>query len=284
MTEVQIEDEDFASLRNQAVVITGGSSGIGLATVKLLLDNGALVAVGDVNEPPLQHPNLIFQKTNIASWGELSALFKSAKSNYGRVDHVFANAGISGRTTYLEENFDANGELLEPDDLVNQINLKGCANTCALAIHYMRRQETGGSIVVTASASSFQRFRLVDYTMAKHGVLGLIRGLQPLLHPQLPIRINGISPSWTATGLAPKEFIEMVIPTQTPAVVARSVALLMADEMRHGQLIYSVQGKFSEIEESVLLPAAKTIVGDISEDLVLTKVQAAAANLGLTKN
>lgn len=151
-------------------------------------------------------------------------------------------------------------------------------------MHYMRRQETGGSIIVTASASSFQRFRLVDYTIAKHGVLGLIRGLQPLLHPQLPIRINGISPSWSATGLAPKEFIEMVIPTQTPAVVAKSVALLMADETRHGQLIYSAQGEFSEIEESVLLPAAERVVGDMSEDLVLTKLQAITAKFGLTES
>ncbi|KAF2442340.1 NAD(P)-binding protein [Karstenula rhodostoma CBS 690.94] len=238
---------------------------------------------GDINEPPLQHENLIFQKTNVASWSEPSALFKAAKSTYGRIDHVFANAGISGRTTSLEETPDSNGDLVEPDDRVYQLNLKGCANTCALAIHYMRRQETGGSIVVTASASSFQRFRLVDYTMAKHGVLGLIRGLQPLLHPQLPIRVNGISPRWTATGLAPKEFIETVIPTQTPAVVARSVALLMADETRHGQLIYSIQGRFSEIEEAVLLPAAERIVGDMSEDLVLTKLQAAAADLGLSK-
>lgn len=140
----------------------------------------------------------------------------------------------------------------------------------------MRRQETGGSIVVTASASSFQRFRLVDYTVAKHGVLGLIRGLHPLLHPTLPIRINGISPSWTATGLAPKEVVESVVPTQTPDVVARSVALLMADGGRHGQLIYSVQGKFSEIEESVFLPAVEGIVGGLSEDAVVERLMAGA--------
>lgn len=250
----------------------------------MLLEHGAHVVVGDVNEPPIQNSNLSFLKTDVTAWSDLSALFKAAKHQHGRINHVFANAGISGRTTYLDEQFDDKGDLKEPNDLVYQINQKGCINTCTLALHYLRQQEGGGSIVVTASASSFQRFRIVDYTIAKHAVLGIVRGLAPLLHPTLPIRINAISPSWTSTGLVPKDFVESVggVKTQPPEAVARSVAILMADPARHGQLIYSVQGRYSEIEDSILRPAAVRIVGEVDEDLVCAKLQAAAAGFGAT--
>lgn len=219
---------------------------------------------------PIEHDNLSFLKTNVTSWADLSALFKLATTKHGNIDHVFANAGISGRTTYLDEKLDENGELLEPTHQVFDINLKAVVNTTALAIHYIRRQDVGGSIVLTASASSFQRFRVVDYAAAKHAVLGLMRGLHPLLTEDLPnIRINAISPSWTTTGLVPEGMIERLvgIGTQTPAMVSRSVAILMADKQRSGQLIYSVEGKYSEID-GVLLKAAAGIVGNPNEDEV----------------
>lgn len=148
-----------------------------------------------MNPMPIEHENLAFQKTDVTSWAELSALFKLALMKHKQIDGVFANAGITGRNTYLEERLDESGDLLEPDHLVLEINLKAVVNTTALAIHYMKKQVSGGSVVLTASASSFQRFRLGDYTTAKHGVLGLMRSLEPILHPTLPIRINAIAPS-----------------------------------------------------------------------------------------
>lgn len=236
-----------------------------------------------MNEMPIQDDRLTFVKTNVTSWADQLAMFKTAKTKHGKIDHVFANAGISGRTTYLDEQIDENGDLLEPTHQVYDVNLKGAINTCALAIHYMRRQDSGGSIVLTASASSFQRFRAVDYTTAKHGVLGFMRGITPLLQPNIPIRVNCIAPSWTTTGLVPEGFIEQVggIATQTPAVVARSVAILMADSKRSGQLIYSVEGKYSEAE-GTLLKAAADIVGEANEDLVMAKLLKAMSGYGVS--
>jgi NAD(P)-dependent dehydrogenase (short-subunit alcohol dehydrogenase family) len=109
---------------------------------------------------------------------------------------------------------------------------------------------------------------------AKHGVLGMMRGLVPHLSPNLPIRINAISPSWTCSGLVPAAVVQSTgTGVQGADVVARSAAQLMADESRHGQMIYSVEGRYSEIEESILIKAVDKIIGNhLTEDQVLVKM------------
>ena len=231
--------------------------------------------MGDLNPAPLEHAKLAFLKTNVAKWTDLKALFAKAQDLHHRIDHVFANAGIGARADYLSETLDASGELLEPDTAVFDIMLRGMINTCYLGFYHMRHQEpAGGSVVVTASASSFQRFRATDYTTAKHGVLGFMRGMVPNLEASGgSIRINGVAPSWTATGIVPADLLDSIgIKSQSPDVVARSVAVLMADEKRQGQLIYSSLGRYSEIEESVLLPQVKVIVGEQSDNEVVSQM------------
>ena len=165
-----------------------------------------------MNPSQTDNSQFSFIKTDTTSWPDLLALFKHAKEKHGRIDHVFSNAGISGRADYLSEKFDSNGELEEPNQLTFEINLKGMINTSYLGLYYMRHQEpAGGSIVCTASASSFQRFRVCDYTTAKHGVLGWMRGMIPNIQSaNLPLRVNAVSPSWTITGLVPPALVEKI--------------------------------------------------------------------------
>ena len=73
--------EKIYKLRN----IKGGASGIGLGTVKLLLDNHAYVVVGDLNTMPITHDRLTFLKTNVTAWADLSALFKLAKYHFNHL-------------------------------------------------------------------------------------------------------------------------------------------------------------------------------------------------------
>lgn len=263
-------------------MLTGGSSGIGLETVRLLLELKASVVVGDVNPVPITHDALAFQQTNALSWSDLQALFKKALELHGRIDHVFANAGTSGPgTRYLDDAYDeATGALLEPPTITLDLNLKALINTAYLGMHHIRHQPEpkGGSIVCTASVSSFQRFRLADYAISKHGVLGFMRGVVPNIQERgLPIRVNCIAPSWTLTGMVSAEnFAGAGHPdlVQPADAAARSALLLMADESRQGQVIYSACGEFQEIEESRLLPVTLDIVGrgDLTDDVVMHHV------------
>ena len=91
--DITPSDPTMKNLKDRVVLITGGSSGIGLATTKLMLDLGAKVAVGDVNPYPITDGQIIFQQTDVRDWNSQAALFKKAVEKFGRIDHVFANAG-----------------------------------------------------------------------------------------------------------------------------------------------------------------------------------------------
>ncbi|KAM5342203.1 hypothetical protein ACJ41O_015234 [Fusarium nematophilum] len=284
MSEFTIQDEELAGLKGKVVIVTGGSSGIGLSTVDTLLSLGASVVSADLN-PPVQEPSgsFTFVKTNVAVWADLVALFKKTKEVYGRIDHVFANAGVGPRTDYLSTEVDENGDLKEPSTFLLDISLKGVMDTATLAIYYLRQQPEGGSIVINCSTTSLQRLRAVDYATAKHGVLGFGRGLVPLIEAaKLPIRVNSLAPSWTDSNVLPalKNLLESInVEVQAASVVARGAALLMADTSRNGHLIHVQQGKYKEIDEAVLLPTFEAIKGDNypSEDEVLRRLAEGSA-------
>ncbi|KAK7414012.1 hypothetical protein QQX98_007123 [Neonectria punicea] len=279
MAEFVIEDKDLTGLKGKVVIVTGGSSGIGLATVETVLSQGASVVNADLN-PPAQQPegSYTFVKTNVAVWAELVALFKEAKKVYGSIDHVFANAGVGPRTDYLATEVDDNGDLKEPSSVLLDVSLTGVINTTTLAMNYMRNQPQGGSIVINGSSTGLQRLRAVDYATAKHAVLGFGRGLIPVLEAmKLPIRVNILAPTWTDSSVLPdlKGLMAKIgVELQPASAVARGAALLMADESRNGNVIHVQCGKYKEIDESVLLPAFKSILGPDypSEDEVLRRL------------
>jgi NAD(P)-dependent dehydrogenase (short-subunit alcohol dehydrogenase family) len=83
----------FKNLKDKVILITGCSSGIGLATSKLMLSLGAKVAGGDINPAPITEGSFVFVKTDVTSWDSQLQLFEKTVEKFGRVDHVFANAG-----------------------------------------------------------------------------------------------------------------------------------------------------------------------------------------------
>jgi len=250
MADVEITEKDLVSLKDQVVVITGGSSGIGLATVKLLLKLGAKVVVGDLNPPPEPEGSQVtFLKTDVTSWVDQAALFKKSEEAHGVIDHVFANAGVAKTTSFIEDEVDENGMLKAPDLITYNVNLIGCMYTTRLGVFFLKKNPKGGSVVLTGSLSSIRGFSVVDYCTAKHGVLGLLRATTAHLPPALNIRINCLAPDWTDTGLVKGTlFRALGVAVQGPDSVALSAALCMADTTRKGELIYVSQGKFKELE------------------------------------
>lgn len=155
MVSLGISDSDIPSLQGKTAIITGGSSGIGLAAVQLLTSRGATVHILDINPPSgdeaLPH-GAHFHRCNTAVWAELRGAFDSVS---GPIDFAFANAGVSEEADYFADTLDDDGRLAEPAYRVLDVNVRGVYNFVKLALSRMRKEKTPGSIVITTSASGY---------------------------------------------------------------------------------------------------------------------------------
>ncbi|KAJ5681054.1 hypothetical protein N7536_012193 [Penicillium majusculum] len=288
MAAIQISDDIFEGMKDKVVFITGGAAGIGKATAELCLKHGANVIIGDVNQLPSDleiSEKLKFIQLDVSSWESQRDAFIQVEEWFGRIDHVFANAGIAPTTNFLDDNLDENGQLTPPDLRTINVNLLGVIFTVRLAAYYIQKHSAHrasgvlGSIVVTASTASFQNFSAGDYTVTKHGVLGLIRGIGYQLEGK--VRLNAVAPSWTATGVVPTPFIEdLGVTVQGPEVVANSVMFLFSDHQRHQDVIYSWDGNYLEVNNAKggLLAATNGIlVNSANEESVMRKMVEANA-------
>ncbi|MCI9888722.1 3-oxoacyl-ACP reductase [Micrococcales bacterium 31B] len=216
-------------LDGKVAVITGGCSGIGLATAKKFVAEGAKVVVGDLDEA--KGPGVAaelggaFCKVNVTDRAEVEALFAFAKSTYGRVDIAFNNAGISPPS-------DDSILKTEPDawDLVQDVNLKSVYYCCKAVLPYMLEQG-GGSIINTASFVALRGAATsqISYTASKGGVLAMTRELA-VQFARKGIRVNALCPGPVNTPLLRELF------AKDPERAAR-------------RLVHIPMGRFAEPEE-----------------------------------
>jgi NAD(P)-dependent dehydrogenase (short-subunit alcohol dehydrogenase family) len=151
---------------------------MGLAIGKALGERGWKVHLLDLNAENGQKAakeitNATFYQTNVTKYDELAAVFQKVFDTDGRLDFVFANAGIVERFSFFEEH--PTGKPPPPPDLtVIDINLKSVINTSWLAQHYFRqsKQSENKNLVMTASCGGFYRCPTSpSYCAAKHGVV-----------------------------------------------------------------------------------------------------------------
>lgn len=133
--------------------LIGGSSGIGLSIVQILVSKGATVVNLDRSPPSDDQPQDVeWVKTDVTDWESQLGAFKRTIAKHGHVDTVFANAGIAEGEMALAEKIDpATGDPLEPSWSTVRVNLIGLLITVKLALHYMKKDQKGGCIILTTS-------------------------------------------------------------------------------------------------------------------------------------
>lgn len=162
---------------DRTAVITGGSSGIGLATARRLAAEGARVVVADIDadrgEAVAGELDGLFVRTDVTSEADVTALFAAAAETYGSVDVAFHNAGISPPE---DDSILTTG--LDAWRRVQEVNLTSVYLCCRAVLPHMRRQGRGviintASFVAVMGAATSQ----ISYTASKGGVVAMSREL-----------------------------------------------------------------------------------------------------------
>jgi NAD(P)-dependent dehydrogenase (short-subunit alcohol dehydrogenase family) len=219
-------------IEGKVAVVTGGCSGIGLATVRRFVEEGAYVVIGDVNAErgeevvdELGPDRVSFVQVDVTNKAQVDAMFATAKSLYGSVGIAFNNAGISPPEDDSILDTD-----LEAWELVQRVNLTSVYLCCKAALPYMLEQKSG-SIINTASfvAVMGAATSQISYSASKGGVLSMTRELG-VQFAREGIRVNALCPG----------------PVNTPLLKE----LFAKDEERAARrLVHVPMGRFGEPEE-----------------------------------
>ena len=204
-------------LNNKVAIITGGSRGIGLATAKAFLKEGAKVVI-TASSPETAQKAVVRLKEefpqshvegispNLASLEEVTKAFHDVATRLGSLDILVNNAGLSERTpfeNYTQEQFDK----------VMDLNVKGVFNAARAAVDHMIPQHSGVILNTSSMVSIYGQPSGMAYPTSKFAVNGLTLSLARELGPK-GIRVNAVAPGITETDMmkaVPKEIIDPMI-------------------------------------------------------------------------
>ncbi|MFB9903782.1 3-oxoacyl-ACP reductase [Allokutzneria oryzae] len=187
-------------LQDRVAVITGGASGIGLATARRFAEEGAKVVVVDLDETAgkaaAEEVGGDFHRADVADEDQVRELYAAVHAQHGRIDIAFNNAGISPPE---DDSILTTG--IEAWQRVQQINLTSVYLCCKYVLPYMR-QAGKGSIINTASfvAVMGAATSQISYTASKGGVLAMSRELG-VQFAREGIRVNALCPGPVNTPL-----------------------------------------------------------------------------------
>jgi len=225
-------------LQDKVAVITGGGSGIGLAAVKEFLNQGAKVAIWDLNSDQVQdllksegESQLRFYSVNTAESASVNEAAEKVIQDFGKVDILINNAGITRDATLLKMTD-------EQWQAVLQVNLTGVFNcTRAFAPHF-KAQESGRIISTSSVVGLYGNFGQSNYVATKAGVIGMTKTFAKELG-KYGVTANAVAPGFIATDMVktmPEKVLDMMkdkAPLKRlgqPEDIAKTYAFLASDD------------------------------------------------------
>jgi NADP-dependent 3-hydroxy acid dehydrogenase YdfG len=239
----------MSKLTGKAVLVTGGGSGIGLATARLLLDEGARVAISGRNEDKLRRAvealnageRLLYHAADITDWRQVESLVQETTRRLGRIDILVNNAGLNIKERTFRE--------LTPESWHQLLgaNLHG-AFYCMRAVLPQMLQRRDGLIININSISGKRSNPLggLAYNAAKFGLRGLAMGLAAE-EKENGIRVSNIYPGEVNTPILEAR--------PTPITDERRRTMLQPEDVAAAVLLIATLPSRASIPELVITPA-----------------------------
>jgi 3-oxoacyl-[acyl-carrier protein] reductase len=192
-------------LNQKVAIITGGSRGIGAATVRLFAECGASIAFGyrdasaaanEVAKSCGAGAHVLAVRSDISTMSGGKRLVDTALRRFGRIDILVANAGIwPAEPSPIEKMSERTW------DEMMAVNLKGVYTVIRHAVPRMIEQRSGRIIVVSSTAGQRGEAFHADYAASKGGLISLVKSLATELAPHR-ILVNCVAPGWVATDMS----------------------------------------------------------------------------------
>jgi NAD(P)-dependent dehydrogenase (short-subunit alcohol dehydrogenase family) len=194
----------MSDLTDRVAIVTGGNGGIGLGIAHALADAGATVAIWARNEEKSREAvaeldrrgsKAFAVRCDVTREEDVHDAMERTLAQFGRVDVLFANAGVNRKTPFLEMSF------AEWRDVM-AINLDGTFLCTQAAARHMVERGDGGSIVIVSSiVAQFGAPTMQHYAATKAALVSLARSLAVEFAPRR-IRCNALLPGWTDTDMS----------------------------------------------------------------------------------
>lgn len=194
--------------KDQVVFITGGASGIGKAAAFAFAQEGARIAIADLQKPLGQSvvqelqtagTDATFSRCNVADYESVRAAVRHCYDHFGRLDIGLNNAGIGGPMASTRE------MKLEDWDRVVAVNQSGVFYCMKEELAIMEQQGSGCIVNISSIAGLRGLPRQLAYTASKHAVIGMTK-TTALEYARYGIRVNAVCPVFTNTPLADQLF------------------------------------------------------------------------------
>ena len=181
-------------LNGRIAVVTGGSSGIGEASVQRMLSSGAKVAVWDMNIPSTKYDqdSFIFIKTNVSDETSIANATTKTLERFARVDSLVNSAGVAGINAPVDE------YPIDEWKRVIDINLHGTFLTCRALVPHMKDNGYGRIVNLSSVAGKEGNPTASAYSAAKAGVIALTRSLGKELATS-GVLVNAVTPTTVNT-------------------------------------------------------------------------------------
>ncbi len=238
---------------NKVVMVTGGAAGIGLVTAENFANEGARVAICDVNPEAgaaaakALGPEASFKQVDVASSAAVSDWIAGVVDKYGQIDVLVNNAGITrdGLIMRMKE---------EDWDAVISVNLKSAFNCIKAVSKIMVKQRSGRIINLASVVGVMGNPGQANYVASKAGMIGLSKTVAKELGAR-GITVNAVAPGFIETDMTAvlsdkaKEAMLGMIPLQragTPQDVADAITFLASDQAAYitGQVIHVTGGMY----------------------------------------